>query len=58
MESRVNDAPGGTQEIEDDRLRLIITCCHPALPPEGQVACSGGRRPVSVAPLEPRPSPE
>ena len=25
-------------EIEDDRLRLIFTCCHPALPPEGQVA--------------------
>ena len=24
--------------IEDDRLRLIFTCCHPALPPEGQVA--------------------
>ena len=27
--------PGG---IEDDRLRLIFTCCHPALPPEAQVA--------------------
>src|SRR5580698_6073432 len=38
MESRVHDAPGGTQEIEDDRLRLIFTCCYPALPPEGQVA--------------------
>ena len=43
MESRVNDAPGGNEEtgdeeIEDDRLRLIFTCCHPALPPEGQVA--------------------
>src|SRR6185369_9966399 len=25
-------------EIDDDRLRLIFTCCHPALPPEGQVA--------------------
>jgi RNA polymerase sigma-70 factor (ECF subfamily) len=24
--------------IEDDRLRLIFTCCHPALPPDGQVA--------------------
>jgi len=36
-------APGGNEEtgdeeIEDDRLRLIFTCCHPALPPEGQVA--------------------
>jgi len=24
--------------LPDDRLRLIFTCCHPALPPEGQVA--------------------
>src|ERR1700722_5001391 len=43
LESRVNDAPGanaetGDAEIEDDRLRLMFTCCHPALPPEGQVA--------------------
>jgi RNA polymerase sigma-70 factor (ECF subfamily) len=27
-----------TDEIEDDRLRLIFTCCHPALPMEGRVA--------------------
>jgi RNA polymerase sigma-70 factor (ECF subfamily) len=26
------------EDIEDDRLRLIFTCCHPALPPEGRVA--------------------
>jgi RNA polymerase sigma-70 factor (ECF subfamily) len=43
MESRVNDAPSGKEEIqdeeiEDDRLRLIFTCCHPALPPEAQIA--------------------
>jgi len=25
-------------EIEDDRLRLIFTCCHPALSPDAQVA--------------------
>jgi RNA polymerase sigma-70 factor (ECF subfamily) len=24
--------------IEDDRLRLIFTCCHPSLPPEAHVA--------------------
>ena len=24
--------------IEDDRLRLIFTCCHPALPPDAQIA--------------------
>jgi RNA polymerase sigma-70 factor (ECF subfamily) len=27
-----------TDEIEDDRLRLIFTCCHPALALEGRVA--------------------
>src|SRR5438876_5814998 len=27
-----------TEEIADDRLRLIFTCCHPALAPEAQVA--------------------
>jgi RNA polymerase sigma-70 factor, ECF subfamily len=27
-----------TLEIPDDRLRLIFTCCHPALAPEAQVA--------------------
>jgi RNA polymerase sigma-70 factor (ECF subfamily) len=24
--------------VEDDRLRLIFTCCHPALPPDSRVA--------------------
>src|ERR1700756_2512666 len=24
--------------VEDDRLRLIFTCCHPSLPPKGHVA--------------------
>jgi len=43
IESRVADASTanhnmGDEEIEDDRLRLIFTCCHPALPPEAQVA--------------------
>jgi RNA polymerase sigma-70 factor, ECF subfamily len=38
MESRINDAHLDEDEIEDDRLRLIFTCCHPALPPEGKVA--------------------
>jgi RNA polymerase sigma-70 factor, ECF subfamily len=26
------------EEIEDDRLRLVFTCCHPALSPDAQVA--------------------
>ena len=28
----------GAGDIEDDRLRLIFTCCHPALQPDAQVA--------------------
>ena len=31
------DEPDG-DEVEDDRLRLIFTCCHPALSPDAQVA--------------------
>lgn len=38
MEARISEAPAESDEIEDDRLRLIFTCCHPALPPEAQVA--------------------
>src|SRR4030095_15605902 len=30
--------PGDNAGIEDDRLRLIFTCCHPALSPDAQVA--------------------
>src|SRR6202166_2089284 len=26
------------ENVEDDRLRLIFTCCHPALAPEARVA--------------------
>jgi len=36
---RVLDEPEYvTADIPDDRLRLIFTCCHPALAPEAQVA--------------------
>ncbi len=31
-------AGGDDVELEDDRLRLIFTCCHPALAPDAQVA--------------------
>ena len=31
-------APADGDNIEDDRLRLMFTCCHPALPPDAQVA--------------------
>ena len=30
--------PSNDESIEDDRLRLIFTCCHPALAPDAQVA--------------------
>jgi RNA polymerase sigma-70 factor (ECF subfamily) len=32
------DPPEPTGPIEDDRLRLVFTCCHPALAPENRVA--------------------
>ena len=31
-------SPWEDESIEDDRLRLIFTCCHPALAPDAQVA--------------------
>ena len=41
LESATTSIDEGQQEdehLDDDRLRLIFTCCHPALPPEAQVA--------------------
>jgi RNA polymerase sigma-70 factor (ECF subfamily) len=41
MLSPANDNPGIPEEVgpvQDDRLRLIFTCCHPALSTEAQVA--------------------
>jgi RNA polymerase sigma-70 factor (ECF subfamily) len=32
------DLWSGDESVEDDRLRLIFTCCHPALAPDAQVA--------------------
>ncbi|MGA8730445.1 MAG: RNA polymerase sigma factor [Terracidiphilus sp.] len=37
LETRIKNQ-SQDEEIEDDRLRLVFTCCHPALPPEAQVA--------------------
>jgi len=31
-------SPLDSESIEDDRLRLVFTCCHPALSPDAQVA--------------------
>ena len=38
LESFAADAAPEKESIEDDRLRLIFTCCHPALAPDAQVA--------------------
>ena len=33
-----DDPPEDVGPVKDDRLRLICTCCHPALPQEAQMA--------------------
>jgi len=44
LEARTSSAEAAQQEqsidagLEDDRLRLIFTCCHPSLAPEARVA--------------------
>jgi RNA polymerase sigma-70 factor, ECF subfamily len=39
LEHTTSDAEEWNEEsVEDDRLRLIFTCCHPALSPEAQAA--------------------
>ncbi len=37
-ETAATNAALGDADVEDDRLRLIFTCCHPALAPDVQVA--------------------
>ena len=32
------EEPADAESVADDRLRLIFTCCHPALAPDAQVA--------------------
>jgi RNA polymerase sigma-70 factor (ECF subfamily) len=39
LDRDTNDPTGWDGEgVEDDRLRLIFTCCHPALPPDARIA--------------------
>ena len=33
-----DDGPDAEHGVEDDRLRLVFTCCHPALPPDARIA--------------------
>jgi len=38
IEASAPPDPARDEELEDDRLRLIFTCCHPSLAPDAQVA--------------------
>lgn len=39
LDADANDRMGQDDEsVADDRLRLIFTCCHPALPPDARIA--------------------
>ena len=38
LEDEEDQMPPDREAIEDDALRLIFTCCHPALPADAQIA--------------------
>jgi RNA polymerase sigma-70 factor (ECF subfamily) len=38
VEPDMSEEPAEPASVPDDRLRLLFTCCHPALAPEAQVA--------------------
>jgi RNA polymerase sigma-70 factor (ECF subfamily) len=39
VDAAINDPAAREDEsVEDDRLRLVFTCCHPALSPDAQIA--------------------
>src|SRR5215204_5747375 len=40
LEAQLSSAEGSSEDesLDDDRLRLIFTCCHPSLAPEAHVA--------------------
>lgn len=54
--------PADAETLEDDRLRLVFTCCHPALSPDAQVAltlrevCGLTTEEVAAAFLTPAPT--
>lgn len=56
------DAATPDDPVEDDRLRLIFTCCHPALTPDARVAltlrevCGLGTEEIARAFLIPAPT--
>jgi len=63
-ESLADQAPAldEKEELEDDRLRLIFTCCHPALASDAQVAltlrevCGLATEEIAAAFLTPAPT--
>ena len=54
--------PDEKEELEDDRLRLVFTCCHPALASDAQVAltlrevCGLATEEIAAAFLTPAPT--
>ncbi len=60
-ESEAEELPEA-ESVEDDRLRLIFTCCHPALAPDAQVAltlrevCGLTTEEIAAAFLAPAPT--
>ncbi|WP_230411381.1 RNA polymerase sigma factor [Collimonas humicola] len=38
VDEMAEEAPDQHEHLEDDRLRLIFTCCHPSLAPDAQIA--------------------
>src|SRR5579859_7410812 len=54
--------PAEAETLEDDRLRLVFTCCHPALGPDAQVAltlrevCGLTTEEIAAAFLTPAPT--
>jgi RNA polymerase sigma-70 factor (ECF subfamily) len=61
-DTAVEEAPPDAGSVEDDRLRLIFTCCHPALSPDAQVAltlrevCGLTTEEIAAAFLTPAPT--
>ena len=61
-EVAIEDAVAETAGVSDDRLRLVFTCCHPALAPDAQVAltlrtvCGLATEEIAAAFLTPAPT--
>jgi RNA polymerase sigma-70 factor (ECF subfamily) len=63
-ETLATEGPGveDTELLEDDRLRLIFTCCHPAIAPDAQVSltlrevCGLTTEEIAAAFLTPAPT--